>query len=411
MGHYEDYIFFIMAININSPFYKPPIRSYSEKSIPQQRTKEPKAEKTHNYLNFIADRGGCGHWRVLFPEQHINLSGMGSSMSIHKMIFEDSWYADVDAIKLQRQVSTKQLKFVEYLKSIQAEMDFKLIYEVDDIMLREDIPDYNGFKSSFDNDELRQNAIDAINLCDEMTVVSPFMKEYFKGKTGKEEITVVENYMPQGWFGNLYNANVVKRNFQKHKDKPRIIYAGSTSHFDIRSQNGHVDDFTHVNKFVIDNIDKYKFVFIGAYPIQLRSYVQSGRIEYHPWKNLQEFPEFVSKLEAQAFIAPLQDNNFNKAKSNIKFLESAALGIPCFCQDLCTYDIAPNFLKFNTGEDLAERLDVVLNPKNVKKYVKLSKELRSISEDYFLERPENIGKITEVYDTPYGDPSRKYATY
>ena len=45
-----------------------------------------------------------------------------------------------------------------------------MIYEVDDILFREDIPDYNGFKGSFDNDQIRQNAIDAIKLCDEMTV-------------------------------------------------------------------------------------------------------------------------------------------------------------------------------------------------------------------------------------------------
>lgn len=391
---------------MSNPFYKPPIAPVQKSS-----KSSSKKQNNHNYMNYIADRGGCGHWRILFPEQLINLSGMGTSVSIHKMIYDHRWYDDVTAIKLQRQVSENQLKFVQFLKSIQKEKGFKMIYEVDDILFREDIPDYNGFKGSFDNDQIRQNAIDAIKLCDEMTVTCPFMRDYFKSKTGKNEISVIENFLPKSWFGNHYNQNKIKRNYEKHIKRPRIVYAGAASHFDIRKQNNGIDDFTHVTQFVIDNVDKYRFVFIGGYPQQLKVYVQSGKIEYHPWKSLHEFPSFLESLEAQAFFAPLQDNTFNKAKSNIKFLEAAALGIPCLCQDLCTYDIAPNTLKFNTAAELEEKLNVLLHPKNKKKYLQTCKTLRELSEDYFLENPQNIGKHLEAYDTKYGDPNRKYLTY
>ena len=66
-------------------------------------------------MNYIADRGGCGHWRILFPEQLINLSGMGTSVSIHKMIYDHRWYDDVTAIKLQRQVSENQLNLFNFI--------------------------------------------------------------------------------------------------------------------------------------------------------------------------------------------------------------------------------------------------------------------------------------------------------
>jgi len=58
------------AFNTN-PFYKPPIK---------QKVETPK-KKGNNYLNYVADRGGCGHWRILFAEQLINLAGLGTSMS------------------------------------------------------------------------------------------------------------------------------------------------------------------------------------------------------------------------------------------------------------------------------------------------------------------------------------------
>jgi hypothetical protein len=60
------------------------------------------------------------------------------------------------------------------------------------------------------------------------------------------------------------------------------------------------------------------------------------------------------------FIAPLQDNNFNKSKSDIKFVESAILGTPCMCQDLVTYSSAPDFLRLTTAEDLEDKIQKLL---------------------------------------------------
>ena len=386
------------AFNTN-PFYKPPIK---------QKVETPK-KKGNNYLNYVADRGGCGHWRILFAEQLINLAGLGTSMSSHKMVYDPEWYNDVSAIKVQRQVSPNQLKFLQFLKSIQKDKGFKLIYELDDVVFHEDIPLYNGFRESFANEQIRQGALDCIELCDEMVVTNPYMRDYFKRKTGKEEISVIENFIPKSWFGTSYNHVAVKRAYEANEKRPRIVYAGAASHFDVRNQNGGVDDFTHVLDFVKNNLKKYQFVFIGGYPSQLKHLIQNKTIEFHPWKSLKEFPDFLASLKAQAFFAPLQDNEFNRCKSNIKFLESASLGIPCICQDMDTYEIAPNAMRFTDSEDLEKKLDVIL--KNKKKYLALSKDLRSIAEEHFLENPENVGKHLEAYDTPYGDPSRKYLTY
>lgn len=358
------------------------------------------------YVNFLADRLGCGMWRIGWPEHHINNSGLGESTSLQKMVLDKGFYYGVKAVKIQRQASDHQKQFVQFLKSIQPEMGFKLMYEIDDVPFREDIPDYNIGKPGFDNDGVRQNIIDIINMCDEVTVTCKHMRDLFRERTGKQEISVVPNFPPYWWIGHQYNYNKIVNNFEKNKKKPRIVYAGAGAHFDINNVTGQRDDFSHVLKFIIDNKSKYQFVFIGAFPPPLLQYIQNGEIEFHPWKSLMEYPNFLSSLNAQLFLAPLEDNTFNRSKSDIKYIEAACLGVPCLVQDMVTYENAMPDLKFKDADELAEKVERILNYKNRSKYFKLIPELRKVGEDRFLEHPSNIGAFLEAINTPYGDPSR-----
>lgn len=293
-----------------------------------------------------------------------------------------------------------------WLKSIQPECGFKLIYEVDDVVFREDIPDYNVYKEGFDNNEIRQNCIDMINMVDEVTVTCKYMRDLYINRTGKQEISVVPNFMPHWWIGHQYNQNKIYAAFDKNKKKPRIVYAGSGAHFDVGNKNGQQDDFSHVLKFIIDNRSKYQFVFIGAFPPPLKPYVDSREIEFHNWKNLLEYPNFLSSLNAQLFLAPLQDNSFNRSKSDIKYIEAAQLGIPCLCQDMVTYEGAIPDLKFKDADELAFKVEKLLNYKNRAKYYSLVPQLRKIGENRFLELPQNIGGFLEALDTDYGSDKR-----
>ena len=375
---------------------------------PIQKVTTEKPKKGNKYLNFVADSGGCNFWRIGWPEIHINMSGLGESSSMSKMVFDKNFYMDIKTIKLQRQAAGHQKEFMQWLKSIQKECDFKIIYEVDDVVFREDIPDYNIHKKEFDSDEIRQNCIDMINISDEVTVTCKFMRDLYKLRTGKQEISVVPNFPPEWWIGNNYNYRENINNFDKNKKKPRIVYSGSGAHFDIGNKTNQQDDFTHVLKFITDNVDKYQFVFIGAFPPPLKSYIDSGKIEFHGWQSLINYPKFLNSLNAQLFIAPLQDNNFNRSKSDIKFVESSILGVPCMCQDMVTYEDAPDFLKFKDSEDLAYKVETILNWKNRSKYYKLIPDLRKVGESRFLEKPQNIGAFLEPLNTAYGDPSRRF---
>lgn len=385
-----------------SPFAAAPIRQLAD---PQQR---PREETMPRYINYLADLSGCGHWRILWPEQVINATGTGVSHSITSMVADPRFYQNVKAVKLQRQASSSQKEFIKFLKSIQGDYGFKIIYEVDDVVFREEIPDYNKFKFAFDNDEVRNNCIEMINMVDEVTVTCDFMRRLYIEKTGQKNITVIPNFVPNFWMGRLFNGKNVADQFEKNKKKPRILYTGSGAHYDVENKTGGKDDFTQIRDFVRATVDKYQWIFVGAFPPQLLDLVQQKKVEFYPWQNLLNYPNFIAGLNAQLMVAPLENNNFNKSKSDIKFIEACTLGIPCLCQDMETYNTAPTDLRFNTVEEFSDKIDTILNWKNRSKYYSNIHALRSIGEKRILELDQNIGAHLEALNTPFNSQERKF---
>ena len=366
----------------------------------------PREATLPRYINYLADYSGCGHWRILWPENVINATGVGMSQSTTAMVTNPVWYTGVKCVKVQRQASSQQKEFVKFLKSIQQDFGFKIIYEVDDVVFREVIPDYNKFKFAFDTEEVRQNCVDIVNMVDEVTVTCDFMRRLYQEKTGQEKITVIPNFVPESWMGHYFNEHKIKRAFNKNRKKPRILYTGSGAHYDVDNKTGGKDDLSEVRDFIRKTVDKYQWVFVGAFPPQLVDLVQQHKIEFYPWQNLLNYPKFIASLNPQLMVAPLEVNDFNKAKSDIKFIEACVLGIPCLCQNMDTYNTAPNSLKFSNVEEFEYKIRSILDYKNRNNYYSNVKRLRQIGEKRFLERDENIGAHLEALNTPWSSDER-----
>ena len=70
-------------------------------------------------------------------------------------------------------------------------------------------------------------------MVDEVTVTCDFMRRLYQDKTGQEKITVIPNFVPNGWMGQLYNPQKVRQSFEDNRRKPRILYTGSGAHYDV----------------------------------------------------------------------------------------------------------------------------------------------------------------------------------
>jgi len=355
-------------------------------------------------INFLADYGGCSWYRCMAPNLMLNLHNKAVIMESTTMILDPKFYGGVKAVKIQRQATPVQREFVKMLKSYSQQFGFKLIYEIDDIVFREDIPDYNRNKEAFVPDEIRQSIVDIIEMCDQVTVTCEFMADYFKSKTNNKNVTVIPNYLLKWWFDRYYNLGELVKKFEKNKKKPIVSIFASGTHIDVINKVNQQDDFEAIVQAVIRTRKDFAWQFYGSFPLPLKPFIDSGEIKYVPWVDLPKFPEAMANSGTQLAFAALRDNNFNRAKSNIKLLEGSALGIPVICPDLCTYKDA--MLKYTTGDELIDQVKYAL--KDQTKYASLCKQHREYVEDFWLEDERNMMKFHEAYFLPYKSSERKY---
>jgi hypothetical protein len=339
---------------------------------------------------------------MIWPEHLLNAYAKAVVHSTTMMVLDDRYYANTFTVRVQRQATDQQLQFIKLLKEFQQVHKFKIVYEIDDIVFHEDIPDYNKFKCAFVDPVIRKSAMTIMSMVDEITCPNKFMQQYYKHKTGNNNVTVIPNYPPKFWMGNFYDPVKIQKNYAKNRKKPRILYAASGAHFDVENRVNQRDDFYHVNEVIAKTVDKFQWVFIGAFPMTLRNLVAEGKIEFHEWCPLYNYPQLVESLNCQMAIAPLADNNFNKAKSDLKHIEASCYGLPIACQDLCTYENAP--IKFKTGDEMIDQITATLRYGNT--YTEASKAGRAVAETRWLENDENLEKYRELYRFSYKDPER-----
>ena len=355
-------------------------------------------------LNYLADYGGCSFYRCMAPNMMLNLYQSAVIMELTTMVLDPRFYHGIKAVKIQRQATPIQRDFIKFLKEVSKEHKFKLIYEIDDIVFREDIPDYNRNKDAFVADEIRNSILDILEMCDEITVTCEFMKDYFNEKTGSKKATVIPNYLLKWWFDRYYNLDKLVKGFEKNKKKPVVSIFASGTHVDVLNRTNQKDDFEMVVPAIIKSRKDFKWQFYGSFPLPLKPYIDRGEIIYKEWTPLPEFPQSIAESGTQVTFAALQDNNFNRAKSNIKLLEAAALGIPCVCPDMVTYKDAK--LKYSNGAEFIDCIKTVT--KNQHTYADYCKKAREYADNFWLEDEKNLMKHQEAYFTPYGSPDRKY---
>jgi glycosyltransferase involved in cell wall biosynthesis len=216
---------------------------------------------------------------------------------------------------------------------------FPFIYEIDDILVLDDIPVYNCYRDIFK--EGKDAMPYYMNGADAITVTCAPLADYYSSKFGipRDKFLVIPNYLPRFFFDSYDESSVLARIRSQKNRKPRICFSCGLSHFDVM-KTGAGDDFSGILDWIIDNRRNYQFIFHGGFPPALEPY--KNDFERIPVGSFLNYPRVRRSIRADLYLQPLRHSVFNECKSPIKLLESWAEGTPAFVQDLGSYmRIAP----------------------------------------------------------------------
>jgi len=204
----------------------------------------------------------------------------------------------------------------------------KFIMEIDDNLLS--IPSYNAaFEVYNHGNPMTQFAVEQMRKSDALVVSTPGLKEIYSEFADK--VYIIENVIdariwPEankpkrtiniGWVGGATHTedletvkDVIFQILAKHKNVNFVCLHG-VPHF-----------FKHLSHCRANNrpLETPPCIECGGHP----------QIEWSPeFASIKKYPKWVGGFKFHIGIAPLVDNNFNRGKSNLRWLEYSALGIP-----------------------------------------------------------------------------------
>lgn len=241
----------------------------------------------------------------------------------------------------------------------------KFIIDLDDDPDHVD-PDHPDYKALLDRREMR---LKMIKLADSLVVATPQIKDAVKHLNGK--VTVIPNAIdPAIWDF---------KNEKKNDGKIRIGWMASGSHF------ADLPIIQPVMDYIIDKYPNVEFHFAG---MTFDNHKQKGFFHHVGKVGYMQFPKWYSTLGIDISIAPLKDTQFNRCKSNIKWMEAAMLEIPTVASDVEPYKCIKHgkdgYLATNSDKFI-KYLELLINDKELRE--KMGKEAKkTVMENYTIDK-------------------------
>lgn len=203
---------------------------------------------------------------------------------------------------------------LDLFREMKQKHDKIFLTEIDDYILS--IPQKNQASEYFrPGSDMVSYAVDQFIESDGLIVSTPYLGNMYR-KFNKN-IHVVENCIDTGlWHTKPTN----------YTDNIKIGWMGGGTH---------EEDLEIVKDVVFELLSENKkisFHFLHGVPKFFRGVPRiTADLSFKP---VDKYPKWVMKAGFDIGIAPLEDNNFNRGKSNLRWLEYSAMGIPTVASPL-----------------------------------------------------------------------------
>lgn len=274
--------------------------------------------KKKKILGIIPKRSAVTTYRVIRP-----FTKVGGKVRFSLLRKNERIKTELLAERLKKQGDIWVIKYIEHLQTanlivwMRNKVNSTLVIDIDDNVW--EIPYGNITIHGKEAMEAHINrgfwTLELIKAADAVTVSTEPLKDKLKSFNSK--IEVIPNLIdPKDW---------------KYKPKPH-----DTVRIGWIYSHTHIPDIKEV-KEALNNIkekygDRIEIIIFGS-DLQVFSF----KPEHHWGVKFAEYPKKLTELSFDISICPLEDNEFNKCKSNIKWMESVMSGAAVIASDVYPY--------------------------------------------------------------------------
>lgn len=256
-----------------------------------------------HHVNWV----GGGHHRVMQPfkalERHLMIEG-GLTNIIPGVM---------EAAQLQPDVILLELitgsRFPQIIEQLRSASRAKIVLEYDDYLLN--VPIKNGSRQHFPQ-KMVKNFRKVVDSADWLVVsTAPLAEAYSRFHS---DIRIAQNRLAPDQWEHLFSERDTSK-------KVRVGWAGGSSH---------AGDLEILLPLIKALEDKVEWVFMGMKP-------RNVQCEFHPGVPFEMYPEKLASLNLDLALVPLEINQFNECKSNLRLLEIGTCGVPIIATNIEPY--------------------------------------------------------------------------
>lgn len=239
-----------------------------------------------------------------------------------------------DVVLFQRPARADDLKLAEYCK----DLGLKVWVDYDDNLFR--LPNESRAYFDYNLPAVKKTMQGMIMIADAVSVSTLDLKEYFdKIIPPSNKVEVIPNALNDDWIKPAKEFNA---------DSNVIIWRGSETHW---------ADLAYFNEPLYEAIkaSEDEWHFLGYNPALLTNTDVAPKICPHKGEDVMIYNQILKQLKPRIMHVPLVDNELNRAKSNIAWIEATYAGAVCIAPNWPEWN-RPGVICYDTPEDFAALL-------------------------------------------------------
>lgn len=282
----------------------------------------------YRILMHVSDATACAYYRAMLPYIHCKdeLAKKNISLHISDRISNDYKF---DCYIFHRLLNPS---FFPLLWDMKFNAKKKIVFDLDDNLFK--IPSWSPAREMMEGTAV-QTLMTCLEWSDYITLTTDNFKRQLSAYDGwASKIHVLPNLIGmKDWSFPQHVPHLIRPG-----NPLKILWAGSITH------HGDLEIIASACEEILKTRENIKFVFMGMMPDSLRVGEKKNNNEILKDSviminncDLNFYPQVLNLIAPHIALIPIEANDFNYAKSNIKYLEMSMAGATCIASNFGPY--------------------------------------------------------------------------